>query len=372
MLRRDFLRLGTSLALLTTGAPLLDGCSPVARDDLPRETAPGALAERLPAALREALYLASLAPSGHNTQPWRVFIDSPRKWVLGSAPERRLPAVDPDNRELLLSLGAFLENLDQAVGRHGFRLGIRPLTQDRSAERLFGLELMRDTPRRMETSGLEQRMTLRTPFRPRELERADLDVLTGDLEGVHYLPAGSPAARYLDEGTVEANRTQAWREPAQAELADWIRWSDAEAGRHRNGLTPAGMGITGMSGWFVSRFFDRETVLDGKFRRQTVDRVADQLAGSGGWLVLEDDAVTPMELALTGRRFERLFLRVRERGIGLHPMSQMLEEAPWRDEAQRHLGLSQRPQFLLRVGYVDSYPPPASLRMPPSRFVLAG
>lgn len=60
-----------------------------------------------------------------------------------------------------------------------------------------------------------------------------------------------------------------------------------------------------MSGGFVSRFFDRETVPDGKFRRQTVDRVAEQLAGSGGSLALVDDAAIPMQLALTGRRFER-------------------------------------------------------------------
>jgi hypothetical protein len=50
-------------------------------------------------------------------------------------------------------------------------------------------------------------------------------------------------------------------------------------------------------------------------------------------------------------------------------MSQVLEEAPFKDQISRDLGLSCRVQFILRIGYVTAYPRPVSLRMPVSWFL---
>ncbi len=62
-------------------------------------------------------------------------------------------------------------------------------------------------------------------------------------------------------------------------------------------------------------------------------------------------------------------LLLRERGIAAHPMSQMLEEDPWRGELAAQLGLTGVPQFVLRLGYVDDYPDPVTPRRPVSWFV---
>ena len=65
----------------------------------------------------------------------------------------------------------------------------------------------------------------------------------------------------------------------------------------------------------------------------------------------------------------RLFLKVRPRGVALHPMTQILEEPATRTEFARSLGVGGV-QFLLRVGYVTDYPPPVSLRRPVDWFVV--
>ena len=65
------------------------------------------------------LYFASLAPSGHNSQPWAIRVEKKGQWVIQMDPTRRLPAVDPNNRELLLSLGCFVENLVLAAPHFG-------------------------------------------------------------------------------------------------------------------------------------------------------------------------------------------------------------------------------------------------------------
>ena len=66
----------------------------------------------------------------------------------------------------------------------------------------------------------------------------------------------------------------------------------------------------------------------------------------------------------TGRRFERMALLAREHGIGIHPMTQILEEKSGRSQITDDHGGSFFPQFVLRVGYLEKYPEPVSLRRP--------
>lgn len=60
--------------------------------------------------IRTILEYASLAPSSHNAQPWTVRVGDGELRV-GSDQSRWLPGVDPPNRGLALSVGAFLKNL---------------------------------------------------------------------------------------------------------------------------------------------------------------------------------------------------------------------------------------------------------------------
>mgnify|MGYP006351597163 CR=1 FL=1 len=68
--------------------------------------------------LRFVLRYAVLAPSSHNSQPWLFY-------VWGNAVEiyadlaRRLPVVDPDDRELVMSCGAALYNLRLTLRHFG-------------------------------------------------------------------------------------------------------------------------------------------------------------------------------------------------------------------------------------------------------------
>jgi hypothetical protein len=66
-----------------------------------------------------------------------------------------------------------------------------------------------------------------------------------------------------------------------------------------------------------------------------------------------------------------MFLKIREKMIAVHPMTQMLEEEPWKNKIAKDLGVEGEVQWLLRIGYVESYPDPVSLRAPLSRFVQA-
>ena len=75
-----------------------------------------------PVAIAAVLEAAAMAPSVHNSQPWRfrVLVD---RIELHADLTRRLPATDPDDKELRLACGAALTNLRIALEA----LGIQPV-----------------------------------------------------------------------------------------------------------------------------------------------------------------------------------------------------------------------------------------------------
>ena len=64
------------------------------------------------ALLRSLVEYAALAPSGHNTQPWRFRLRGGGAELLADR-TRALPVVDPDDRELVISCGAALGVMSQ-------------------------------------------------------------------------------------------------------------------------------------------------------------------------------------------------------------------------------------------------------------------
>jgi hypothetical protein len=211
MKRRSFLKGACAVLGAAAGGGALSGCAGVVRSDLaPEGTSTGLEAEDL-----RILNAASLAPSGHNTQPWQLRIVGPDEWVLGSEPVRWLPAVDPENRELVLSLGAFVENLDLAAGASGRRVEVAILSADPKARDLLRLQLRPDRPRPDRSGDMAGRRTVRSGLLGRELAASDVEALSGLVQGgLAYFPGSTPEARALADASYEANRAQVARNDA--------------------------------------------------------------------------------------------------------------------------------------------------------------
>jgi hypothetical protein len=100
-----------------------------------------------------------------------------------------------------------------------------------------------------------------------------------------------------------------------------------------------------------------------------VDIVSKQVKTCGGWLVVTSADSKIPTLIEYGRVFEIMLLKIREKMIAIHPMTQMLEEETWENKVAKELGLTGEVQWILRIGYLGSYPDPVSLRRPVSWFV---
>ena len=117
--------------------------------------------------LASCLKAATLAPSVHNTQPWRFL---PRIGTIDvySDRGRRLSVLDPRGREMTISIGASLLNLRVAILNHGriplTRLLPEPTRPDLLARVTIGQYTEPDRTVRALAEAIPHRHTNRRPF----------------------------------------------------------------------------------------------------------------------------------------------------------------------------------------------------------------
>jgi len=369
--RRSFLKKTLAVgSLLTGGGSIISACSGIIRSDMPVRKPANQSAVQLDAVRNAILCYASLAPSGHNAQPWVVKIRSPNDWIIGADPQRRLPAVDPNNREAMLSIGAFAENLAIAASTFGLKAEMAVLAQDPFEKDILQVSLVQARLEDYPLQRITGRMTVKHGYLPGRIGKEDLQVLSKPFNGrIFYFPRGTAHADCIAEGAIENFRRQSQRDDAQQELVQWLRLSNREAERRRDGLTTEGMEIRGFKGWFVRNFVQPQDFMKPGYRRQGVDHTAKLARQGAGWLVITSEGRTIADLIETGRRFERMTLLARERSIAIQPMTQYLEEQAGLNQIAANHQKDMIPQFVLRVGYLKHYPEPVSLRRPVNWFI---
>lgn len=369
MNRRKFIGMaGASVIVIAGTAYLLSDKHNIVRADIKGESN---TQSALKPNEKEILYLAALAPSGHNTQPWLVKYIEPYHWIISNDKTKWLPAVDPTQRETILSIGAFLQNLEYAANTFGYSCSFNLLASGNQSEDIMEVRLSKTNNQPVyDTNKIKLRRTVRSNFLKDPIKKEHVELLTEKDRAIfHFFTPGSGEYKWLNENTIEANVEQTYRDDAQSELADWMRLSSKDAKKYCDGLTTASMEINGIPGWVVRNFYSKKTVMGKKFRKQGLDKVKQQVGNSGGWLLITSKDNSTKTLIETGMRFQQMLLTTRENNIAIHPMTQILEEARFRTDLHKTFGISDTVQFILRAGYLKDYPEPVSLRRPVNSFV---
>lgn len=241
---------------------------------------------------------------------------------------------------------------------------------DRNDHKAVRAVLYKDKPTGYPIQRIKCRRTVKHGQLPKEISSNDLKVLSESLgEHLFYFPSDTKHATCIRDAAIESYRIQALRDDAQIELIRWLRLSDRDACLYRDGLSTEGMEIFGLKGWYVRHFVTPQMFMKKNYREQGIDLVADLAKQGAGWTIITSQGQTAEDLIETGRRFERMALVTRELGIGIHPMTQILEEKHEVGHIATHLDHGRLPQFILRVGYLEKYPEPVSLRRPVEWFV---
>ena len=156
----------------------------------------------------------------------------------------------------MLGIGAFIENLVIAAGTFGYEVDINLIAKDSLDTDIADIRLKKGEPLEFSLEKLKQRRTLRSEYSDQEIKTEDLKFITKhetksctltDAPAPHafYFISNLTQGKYLQEETIAANRALAFRDSAQEELANWIRWSNKKAKQFLNGLTTESMEIKG-------------------------------------------------------------------------------------------------------------------------------
>lgn len=317
------------------------------------------------AKLKAIIQYGALAPSTHNAQMWQLKILSEREIIVMRDQTRALPRVDPDHREAFISLGAFIENMVEAAPAFGLTASVQILASNPAATEVARITFRTQTSPANTGRVLENiknRHTLRIPYLKKALSDQDLAAIFASSRYSAYFPLASREGQYLKTAIIESARQQVFNDPKQDELAGWIRFSKKEADAAQDGLTPEMMGLSGIVKWFVSVFYNRNTVLGRSFRNQTIAAARKQAENCAGFVILTSPDNSAESWLNAGRSLEEFLIKTTERKIAVQPMSSPLEESPWRESLGPEVGLTGTVQMILRIGYVNDFGKPVSQR----------
>lgn len=321
-----------------------------------------------PARLRHLVGWAVLAPSSHNTQPWRFRIAGP---VLELRADRRraLPVVDPGDRALVISCGAALGTLRVAAEALGEALDVTLLPEPADADLLARVIALGPCPPGdlAMLDAIRARRTTRRPFAaeplpPGLLVAACAAAGAGGEVGTTLHWRTAPHDRHhIAELIAEGDRAQMSDIGFRSELAAWVHSRRAAS---RDGMSGAAFGMPDLLsfvGALAIRSFDM-----GAGQAAKDMALADGSPALGVLTTAED---TPRAWVAAGEAMIRAILCLGAAGYTTSYLNQPIEVPSLRPRLAALLGTAEHPQILLRAGRGPALEP--SVRRPISE-VLEG
>ncbi|MDN7653200.1 nitroreductase family protein [Burkholderia multivorans] len=299
--------------------------------------------------LKSLLRYAALAPSSHNSQPWRFIIDG-NTIALCADRARALPVIDPFDRELIISCGAALLNLRVALNHAELAHTISTFPSDIDPDLLALVRICNDgyTDTLLGTlfDSMPMRVTTRAPFEstavPDEIQRAM--IAAGAAEGADVVCIDSVAHRArVAELVAEADRQQFADPRFRRELASWI-----DPRRRFDGMPAFAAGVPALLDFsapiatMAVRTFDLGNGLAALHH---------QLIGASPLIVCLSTTGDHRDAWLAaGQALERILLVATRAGYTASYLNQPIESPGPRAHLRHVLGLQGEPQLLLRVG----------------------
>jgi hypothetical protein len=356
--RRDLLKLLGVAGMTVAGGYLLFEYTPWLNYDQQADDThrPFAKNSTAPAPLRELVRYATLAANGHNTQPWKFLI---HENAIEIHPDyaRRLPVVDPHDRELWISLGCALENL--IIAARATRYAAEVIYPD--ATDFITVRLAADIPQANRLfDAIPPRQNTRSEYDGQAIKRDDFGLVQAlSLEpGIVLQFVANPTDRervleYVNQGNLIQYADTAFLD----ELTYWLRFNKKEVLASLDGLYSRCSGNPEVPRWLGQLF------VTSLHPQQQADVDAQKLRSSPGVVVVASDSDDRTAWVRTGQVYERLALQLTALNIKSALLNQPIEVAGIRGQFQNAIGLgTARPQLLVRFGYADSMP--RSLRRP--------
>lgn len=325
--------------------------------------------------MRRPIRAGILAANAHNTQPW-LFAPADDAITLYADRRRSLGAADPFRREMYISLGCALTNLQVAAAHFGYGVQIRLArgrlepSRDATPIEVASLDLRPGEAKADEATladlfdAIGQRHTNRGPYaRDRKPSEAAVAALFGRYgENVRIVPiVGKPAREDISSIVMEATDRFIADSALVADSARWYRTSRREILAHRDGIDTDTAGLSPAMMALAKLLPDQSTQSANAYWRTATRDVQIPTAALFG-LVLVRDRMDVAQALSAGRAWQTFHLAATKLGIAAQPLNQPVEMA------DRNLVLGRQdfyktalagltdwrewdPTFVFRIGY---------------------
>ena len=347
MNRRHIMVGGAALATLGAGATWLTTARMGSTTDYAAATRAMRVGLPAQAGARDLIRFATLAPNGHNTQPWR-FTAAPGAITIRPDFARRTPVVDPDDHHLFVSLGCAAENLSLAAAARGhsgepefdggddgsITFAHRP-TAPRASPLFDAIPLRQST--RAEYDG--------RAVSPDTLKMLAVAGANPDVDLV--LITDRPMMDRIRDLVVAGNSAQMADDAFVRELKSWLRFNPRQAQRTGDGLYSAASGNPALPDWLGPLAFDWLATT-----RSQNDSYASQIRSSAGIAVFFGARADPEHWVAVGRACQRFALQATALGLKHAFINQPVEVPALRPELAALLGRpGRRPDVVMRFGF---------------------
>jgi hypothetical protein len=299
--------------------------------------------------IRFLLRYAILAPSGHNTQPWRFRIRDNAVELLADR-TRGLAVVDPDDRALVISCGAALATLRSAARHFGHQVAVEVLPDPSDEDLLARVSLEEGEPPNQDEEELfraiPERHSNRQAFEDRDLpdELTERLVSDADEEGVSLEFVRGDDRAAVAELIAEGDRIQMADKRFRRELASWIHPNRSRSGDGMRGYGHGFGDLLSHAGPLVIRSFDL-----GKGQAAKDRALAERSPLLSVFLTESDTAAAWLA---AGQALQRVLLRARAAGVWSSFLNQPIEVPELRPRLAEVIGKPRHhPQLLTRFGY---------------------
>lgn len=289
------------------------------------------------------------APSGHNTQPWKFRLFSDHIDILPDF-SRALPVVDPNHRELFVSLGCAAENLCIAAAHKGW-LGKVSTSTDGIIH--VGLSRQED----IEAPHFEQiarRQTNRRCYNGSMISDNALVLLKKTPAepgiGIHLFRKGTQAFDDIAALVYEGNKRQMGNPAFKAELRQWMRYNRKHQDETADGLSYAVFGAPSLPR-FMAEFIISHS-LDAAKQNKTDRR---NIASASHFALFTTHDNRREHWVALGRTLQRFLLAATAAGIAHAYANQPNETPELAERMAQTLGITgEYPTILIRLGYAKA------------------
>jgi nitroreductase len=317
---------------------------------------------RINEALNEAATRAGLAPSIHNTQPWRWKIRS-GALELWSVPGRQLPVTDPDGRMVTISCGAALHHARLVLAARGYRSTVLTLPDPAHPHHLAQLTVAGHAPVTAETDrayrAIAHRRTDRRPVADRRVSDAALLSITlaVQAEGMYLHVLRDDQVIELAGAAAYAQETEVRDESWRTELAYWA----GGIRETRSGVPDTSIPAATPQTTVPARDFGHPGTLPAGPGHDAAARYAILYGESDdvpGWLQ-------------AGQALSAAWLTATDLCVSVVPMSGVIEVPATRQRLHGMLVPGCYPHLVLRLGTVEpgTTPPAPTPRLPAAQTV---